>query len=162
MVEAVDSTKDVGRFSLSATLSRVGVIETGAHAAGLSRWDRAGILVSGACAIHCTLLPLLIVALPVVGLGRLFDDRIEWAFVVTTALVGATAHARAYMRDHRHVAPGLIFAAGFSLVLCARLFLEEHQLGAYTIGVGGILAAGSHYANLRICRCCRVCAPGES
>src|SRR5471032_1982079 len=121
-------------------------METASVLGALSRWDRAGILVSGACAVHCTLLPLLIVAVPVLGLGRLLDDRIEWAFVVTTALVGATAHVRAYMRDHRHVAPGLIFAAGFSLVLGARLFLEEHQLGPYTVGVGGILSAASHYA----------------
>jgi MerC mercury resistance protein len=133
-------------------------METASDLGALSRWDRAGILVSGACAVHCTLLPLLIVAVPVLGLGRLLDDRIEWAFIVTTALVGATAHARAYMRDHRHVAPGLIFAAGFSLVLCARLFLEEHLAGAYAVGVGGILAAGSHYANVRMCRCCRECS----
>jgi hypothetical protein len=134
------------------------VTETAAHTAALSRWDRVGMLVSGACAVHCTLLPLLIIAVPVLGLGRLLDDRVEWAFVVTTAFVGATAHARAYLRDHRHVAPGLIFATGFSLVLCARLFLEEHQLGPYTVGVGGILAAASHYANLRMCRCCGTCA----
>jgi hypothetical protein len=100
------------------------------------------------------------VAVPVLGLGRLLDDRVEWAFIVTTAFVGATAHVRAYMRDHPHVAPGLIFATGFSLVLCARLFLEDRQLGPHTVGIGGILAAASHYANLLMSRCCGECAPG--
>jgi hypothetical protein len=126
-----------------------------------NRWDRAGMLVSGACALHCTLLPLLLAAVPVIGLGRLFDDRLEWGFVIMTALVGATAHLRAYTNDHRHVAPGLVFAAGFSLVLCARLVLEEHRLGPYAVGLGGLLAATSHYANLRLCRCCRSCIPEE-
>jgi hypothetical protein len=65
------------------------------HAAALSRWDRAGLLVSGACAVHCSLLPLFIAAVPVLGLGRLLDERVEWAFIVMTALVGATAHLRA-------------------------------------------------------------------
>ena len=137
-------------------------MDAASNAFAPSRWDRVGIIVSGACAVHCTLLPLLIVALPVLGLGRWLDDRLEWAFIVTTACVGATAHLRAYIRDHRHVAPGLIFAIGFSLLLCARLFLEEHRLGPYTVGVGGVLAAASHYANLRMCRCCGECAAGDS
>jgi hypothetical protein len=125
-----------------------------------NRWDRAGMLVSGACAFHCTLLPLLLAAVPVLGLGRLLDDRLEWGFVIMTALVGATAHLRAYMADHRHVAPGFVFAAGFSLVLCARLVLDEHRLGPYAVGLGGLLAAASHYANIRLCRCCGECVPG--
>ena len=126
-----------------------------------NRWDRAGILVSGACAIHCTLLPLLIAAAPVLGLGRLLDDRVEWGFIALTAVVGSAAHLRAYVADRRHVAPGLIFAAGFALVLCARLFVEDRRLTPYTVGLGGILAAVSHYANLRMCRCCGACRPSE-
>jgi hypothetical protein len=124
-------------------------------------WDRAGMLVSGACAIHCTLLPLLLAAVPVLGLGRLPDDRLEWGFVAMSAVVGTTAHFRAYLANHRHVAPGLVFAAGFSLVLCARLVLEDHRLGSYAVGLGGLLAAASHYTNLRLCRCCRECVANE-
>jgi hypothetical protein len=133
-------------------------METAPAAVALSRWDRAGMLVSGACAVHCTLLPLLIASVPVLGLGRLLDERVEWAFIVTTGIVGATAHVRACWRDHRHIAPGLIFGAGFSLVLCARLSFESHPLGPYAVGVGGALAATSHWANLRLCRCCAECA----
>jgi hypothetical protein len=76
--------------------------------------------------------------------------------MVTTALVGVTAHVRAYVRDHRHLAPGLIFAAGFSLVLCARLWLEGRPAGPYAVVLGGLFTASSHYAN-RWCRCCSGC-----
>lgn len=120
----------------------------------LNRWDRAGILVSSACAVHCTILPLLVAVVPVLGLGHLFDDQVEWFFVVSTGTIGITAHLRGYLRDHRHVAPGLIFAAGFAFVLLARLFFESHRLGPYAVGLGGALAAASHWANLRLCRCC--------
>jgi hypothetical protein len=113
------------------------------------------MLVSGACAVHCTVLPLLIAAVPVLGVGRFLDERVEWLFLVSTGLIGVTAHLRAYRHDHRHVAPGLIFAAGFSFVLGARLFLESHRLGPYAVGFGGALAAASHWANLRLCGCCR-------
>ena len=134
-------------------------METASDVVAIGRWDRAGMLVSSACAIHCTLLPLLIAAMPVFGLGRLLDERVEWGWIAATALVGATAHLRAYWRDHQHVAPGIIFAIGFACVLSARLFLESHRLGPYAIGLGGCLAAASHWANLRLCRCCAGCAP---
>jgi hypothetical protein len=136
-------------------------MDTDAQAVALNRWDRAGILVSGACAVHCALLPLLIAAVPVLGLGRLLDERVEWFFIITTGAVGVTAHLRAYWRDHRHVMPGLIFAAGFSSVLGARLFLESHRLGPYAVCTGGLLAAVSHWANQRLCRCCTDCEPSK-
>lgn len=129
-------------------------MQTRAHVLAPNRWDRAGMLVSGACAVHCTLLPLLMAAVPVLGLGRLLDERVEWFFIITTGLIGVTAHLRAYRRDHRHVAPALVFAAGFSLVLGARLFLESHWLGPFAVGIGGCFAATSHWANIRLCRCC--------
>jgi hypothetical protein len=129
-------------------------------AVALSRWDRAGMLVSGACAVHCTLLPLLIAAVPVLGLGRLLDERVEWALIVTTAVVGTTAHVRAYWRNHRHAGPGLIFVAGFAFVLCARIVFESHRLGPVVVALGGLLAAASHWANVRMCRCCTDGDPG--
>jgi hypothetical protein len=137
-------------------------MRTASDAVALNRWDRAGMLVSGACAVHCTLLPLLMAAVPMVGFGRLLDERVEWLFIVTTGLIGVTAHLRAYWRDHRHVAPALIFAAGFSFVLGARLFLESHRLGPYAVCAGGLLAAASHWANLRLCRCCTDCGSSSS
>jgi hypothetical protein len=127
----------------------------------LNAWDRAGVLVSSACALHCTVLPLAVAAMPLLGAGGLLDERVEWAFIVSTALVGTMAHVTAYLRDHRHVAPGLIFAAGFSLVPCARLLLEDHRLGPYAVGLGGILAAASHFANRQLCRCCDDCTSDE-
>jgi hypothetical protein len=136
-------------------------MQTPSDGVALGRWDRAGILVSGACAVHCAVLPLLIAATPVLGLARLLDERVEWAFVIATALVGVTAHLRAYWRDHRHVAPGVIFAAGFSVVQYARFFLESHPLGPFAVGFGGLLGAASHWANLHLCRCCSHSVPSR-
>jgi hypothetical protein len=60
-----------------------------------SKWDRAGILVSGACAIHCAVLPLLAGLLPVVGLPHFTDERTEWWVVALTAAVRVIGHASA-------------------------------------------------------------------
>jgi len=128
----------------------------------MNRWDRAGMIVSGACAVHCTLLPLVAAALPLFGLGALLDGRVEWTLLGVTAVIGLAGHIRAFRRDHRHVAPGLIFAAGFLLVCATRLLFEGHWAGPITAGAGGLLAAASHWANLRLCRCCADCAPSAS
>ena len=117
-------------------------------------WDRIGIVASSACAVHCAVLPFAVAALPFVGLQHLGDERLEWTMVLLTAVVGLVGHARAYRFNHRHLAPALIFIAGLLLVVGARLFLETHRLGPWALVIGGGLAAASHWANLRSCRCC--------
>jgi hypothetical protein len=130
--------------------------------APINRWDRTGIIASTACAVHCTLLPLLAAAAPVLGLGASVNERLEWTLVAMTAVIGLAGHGRAYWRDHRHVAPGLIFAAGFSLVLVGRLLVRPPWLEPVALGLGGVMAAASHYANVRLCRCCVTCANTQS
>ena len=129
------------------------------RALSINRWDRAGMIASSACAVHCTLLPLVAAALPLFGLRTLLDGRVEWMMLGVTALIGLAGHIRAFRRDHRHVAPGLIFAAGFLLVCATRLLFEGHWAGPIPAGAGGLLAAASHWANVRLCRCCTDCAP---
>lgn len=151
--------RSVGTISMSSTPRQVVVIEPSGMmpAVSLNVWDRAGILVSATCTVHCLLLPTLIAAAPILSLGRLLSEPVELAFLVCTAMIGAGAHIRAFVRDHRHVAPGLIFSAGFSLIVSARVFFEGHQPAPYAVGLGGLLAAASHYANVRLCRCCQDC-----
>jgi hypothetical protein len=67
------------------------------------------MVVSGACAVHCVLLPLSTAAIPVLGLGRLLDGRLEWTLVAATAALGAVGHMRAFRHNHHHIAPGVIF-----------------------------------------------------
>jgi hypothetical protein len=118
------------------------------------RWDRAGMLVSGACAVHCVLMPLLIGVVPVLGVTHLRDDRVEWTLIGAAAVLGIVGHLRAYHRNHLHVAPGVIFVVGFALIALGRAFLNSQVLEPLALGLGGVLAAASHYANLRMCRCC--------
>jgi hypothetical protein len=127
------------------------------HAAGgrsASGWDRAGVVASIACAVHCTLLPIVVAMLPIVGLRHLLSERFEWTMIAATAVIGMAGHTRAYSRNHRHLAPALIFAGGLALVVGVRLFLEAHRLAPWAFGLGGGLAAASHWANLRLCGCC--------
>jgi hypothetical protein len=131
---------------------------TSAQAGG---WDRVGIVVSVACAIHCTLLPVAAGLLPLVGFQHFADERIEWAIIVLAALVGFVGHARAYIRHHHHLGPALMFVAGLSLVISVRLTLGDTTVEPIALGSGGLLAAGAHWANIRLCRCC-TCSIADS
>ncbi len=122
-----------------------------------TRWDRIGIMASAVCAVHCTLLPLLVAVVPMVGLSRLLEPRLEWLFMVSAALIGVIGHGRAYRHNHRHVVPGVIFVIGFSLVVVGRFLTGPRWAEPCVLGLGGMLAAASHYANLRFCRCCPTC-----
>ena len=122
------------------------------------RWDRAGIVVSTACAIHCVALPVLAGALPLLGLRHFVDERLEWTFVATTAIIGVVSHIRAYRRHHGHLGPGVLFAAGVLLIVGARLLHLEGMTDPAAAAVGGAFAITAHVLNLRLCRCCRSCA----
>jgi hypothetical protein len=126
-------------------------------AARTERWDRAGVVVSTACAVHCTLLPLVAGLLPVLGLQRFADERIELALVAITALIGAVGHARAYRLRHRHVGPGLLFVAGLSMIVVTRLSRTETIVEPVALVCGAAFAAAAHWMNLRLCRCCDDC-----
>src|ERR1700704_2382969 len=94
---------------------------TSRPAIGTARWDRAGIVVSTACAIHCVCLPFIAGILPFLGLRHFLDERVEWTFIATTAIIGLVSHPRAYRRQHRHLGPGLLFGSGFLVIVVARL-----------------------------------------
>jgi hypothetical protein len=115
------------------------------------------MLVSAACAVHCTLLPFIAGLLPFLGLHHFADERFEWSMVGITALFGVVGHTRAYLRHHRHAGPGLLFVAGLSLVAVTRLRGAEDVLEPIALGAGGLFAAAAHWMNLRLCRGCDGC-----
>jgi MerC mercury resistance protein len=133
------------------------VLRMPADATRTERWDRAGVVVSTACAVHCTPLPLVAGLLPILGLQRFADERIEMALIAITALIGVVGHARAYRLHHRHVGPGLLFVTGLLMIIVTRLSQAETVIEPVALGCGGAFAAAAHWMNLRLCRCCNEC-----
>ena len=121
-----------------------------------SRWDRAGIAVSTACAIHCAVLPFVAALLPVLGLHHFAEEWVEWLLINAVAAVGIVGHTSAYVLDHRHLGPAMIVVASLTLIVVARLTLDTLMEPA-ALTVGGLMGAAAHWANLRLCRCCGTC-----
>jgi hypothetical protein len=102
------------------------------------------------------LLPVVAGLVPFLGLHHFSDER-QWLTVATTALIGLIGHMRAYVRHHRHVGPGLLFVAGLGTIVVTRLSGTESVIEPVALGLGGLFAAGAHWMNLRLCRCCDTC-----
>lgn len=113
--------------------------------------DRVGATASFLCAVHCALLPLVIAALPAIGLGFLANHRFERGFIafasvlaLTTLVIGFRRHRR--FRAFWFLVPGiLLLAAGITVD-----FEQSATAHAILVSIGGTLVAVSHLTNLRL------------
>ncbi|MDZ7359653.1 MAG: MerC domain-containing protein [candidate division KSB1 bacterium] len=120
--------------------------------------DAIGFSASTLCAIHCTLTPLLLTALPLVRLRFLAHPAIEAAMIVVSLIIGATALAHGYFRHHHRLHALLLLTAGFAVILAGHLALPEN-FEAWATPTGALTIALSHLMNWRLCRLCQPCHP---
>ena len=110
------------------------------------RLDRAGVLLSGLCMIHC-LAGLLLVG--VLGLGGevLLSPAIHRVGLALAVVIGAITLGMGVIR-HGQRAPLLIGGAG--LALMASAVIVQHGAGEALLTIAGVcLVAIAHIRNLR-------------
>ena len=110
------------------------------------RLDRFGVLLSGACAVHCVLSVLLV---SVMGLGGevLLSPAIHRVGLMLAVAVGAVALGYG-VRRHGRAGPMVLGGVGLSLMALAILVGHGTAEALLTIcGVG--LVASAHIWNLR-------------
>lgn len=115
----------------------------------LDRFGAAGSLV---CALHCALLPLLIAALPSLGLAIWLSDGVELGFVVFATLLGAFSLVWSYRRHRALRALGLLLP-GLLVLWAAVLYAPLHESvvpHAVAMTFGGTLVGLGHLVNLRL------------
>ena len=117
--------------------------------------DSLGTTVSIACAIQCTLFPLLISVLPMVGLGFLAGDGIEKAFIATSIVLAAASFSSGF-RHHRRFYVFLFLISGLALIFTGRVWVAD----GFEIPVvvsGTLVLTSGHLLNRRLCRLCVAC-----
>ncbi len=110
------------------------------------RFDRAGIVLSGLCAVHC-LLGLVLVS--VLGLGgeALLDPSIHRIGLALAIGIGAASLGMGVLR-HGNLMPLAIGACG--LVLMAGGLLVNHGPTEALLTIAGVILVGTaHIRNLR-------------
>jgi len=115
--------------------------------------DRAALLLSGLCLLHCLLLPVVVAMLPF--LGQFGDDHLHLEMLVVVVPVSVLALVFGYRR-HRH---GSVVMAGLiGLLLLAFGGTVAHDVYGivadriFTV-VGSVVLGFTHYRNFRLSRC---------
>ena len=114
--------------------------------------DRIGATGSLVCAVHCALLPLLIAALPSLGVAAWLGEGFERVFVVFATLLGLFSVVWGYRRHRAVRALGLLLP-GLAVLWLGHLYGPLHHAlvpHAIAMTLGGTLVGLAHLANLRL------------
>lgn len=125
--------------------------------------DKVGATASSLCAIHCMIMPFIITILPLLGLGFLSSEWVEWTLFGLSAIIGISSLCLGYRKHKNRIAP-IILTIGLAFLGLGR-YAHEHSWGIKGIAllvIGGFTIAASHWVNHRLCSTCHTCQQGVS
>jgi hypothetical protein len=114
--------------------------------------DRFGAMGSLVCALHCALLPVVIAALPSLGIASWLSDGFERGFVLFATLLGVFSLLWGYRR-HRVVRALGLLLPGLAILWLGVLYQPLHETvvpHAVAMTLGGTLVGLGHLVNLRL------------
>jgi hypothetical protein len=126
--------------------------------------DKAGMIASITCAIHCMIMPLVVTLLPIFGLSLFATEEFEWMLLMVSAMLGVTSLCFGF-RKHKSFRAFSFLGIGLTFLVIGRL-AHEHvsHFRVFTFDIyllflvaGAILVALSHWLNNKLCKSCLPC-----
>lgn len=120
-----------------------------------ARLDGLAVIFSSACLIHCLVLPLLVVSVPVLQGSALMNEQM-FHLVMLLFIVPTSALALAWgCRKHKDFFTLLLGGVGLTTLTVTALF--GHDLIGLTgerivTSIGGLILAAGHIRNFIVCR----------
>ena len=116
------------------------------------RWDGVGIGLSGLCAVHCVLMPLVLALLPLWPIVETFAEWLHPVLALPVVLVTVAALQDGF---RRHASTGVVLVLGLGMLLVLLAALGHDVLGAtgevaMTLAGSSLLLAG-HWLNGHVC-----------
>lgn len=112
-------------------------------------WDAIGISASLICAIHCAILPLFMVSLPLMGVELIHNHYFEYGMIFLAFLIGSYSLYHGYKQHHHKKYPLFLFSIGIMLLVLKEVF---HNYSLVFLFPAVILIVVSHIANYKQCR----------
>ena len=109
-----------------------------------------GLVLSIACAIHCMMMPVLIMAFPLLNESALHHPVVEWSILIVLILLGLLSLNHYRKVHHNKILPTWIFIGGVVLFTTS-LLIDNAFHHALTIA-GSLVIALSHGVNLSLKR----------
>jgi len=123
------------------------------------RLDLIGTIASAACAIHCFLMPFIIIILTYYGMTFFNEPIVEIIFISVSLLIGIFTFRHGYVNHHRSLLPACLFISGLIIIVISHFLLHEHQEFHYDMEsillfiftpIGAVIIAFSHYLNRKL------------
>ena len=112
-------------------------------------WDALGIGASLACAIHCALLPIFLIQLPLFGMNIIENQPFEVGMIILALLIGSIPS----IMDTKSIiiisGPLVVFLIGF-FFLVMKQFFPQYETWFFVPAV--ILIISAHLFNYRFCQ----------
>ena len=112
--------------------------------------DKLGISLSGICAVHCFLTPILLLLIPSWG-GHFHQEGVHWFFFLFVAPLAAYSFWRTY-KAHKNIKPLILGFLGLVVLSLPILIESFHNVGHFISLIGSILMIIAHLQSLR-CQC---------
>lgn len=125
--------------------------------------QKYGLYASLACAIHCTVLPFLLIFIPTIGMTLFINDLFEWLLLAFSIVINLTAICYGYTK-HQSLKTVTFSGIGIIITLVANLLNKhnhdhfEFNLYNLLIILGGALICFSNYLNHKLCSKCKKCS----
>jgi hypothetical protein len=117
--------------------------------------DRLGIIAASICLLHCAVIPVMIIAMPMIG--TTYASNSEWLhlpLVLFASILGGYAIFLGKLH-HRQKSPTIIAIVGVALLLASLAEAQLGELAEYLASLGALTMAYAHIRNMRAtCACC--------
>lgn len=123
-----------------------------------------GTYATLACAIHCALMPILVIVFPIISISLFVTEPVEWLLLILSLFLNLSNLCFGYKKHKSLKALGLL-GIGTALFVIGKMahshYNHEHSLhfDIYTLILisGGILISTSYWINNSLCHSCKTC-----
>lgn len=111
--------------------------------------DKLGIVASVTCAVHCSVLPLLLAMSSFTAMEWMMSEWVEWLFFASAILISFWTILPFYHRTKKN-GLALMLMIGAALCLLINLLVHSHngEVQPWSV-VGGLLMVLAHIFNLK-------------
>ena len=126
----------------------------------INLFEKLGYSASFICAIHCTLMPILMTFLPLLGISMFADENLELILLLLSGISGLLTMCFGYKR-HKSIKASLYFYVGFGLVALIHTLHEHINKSNLVFNLllvfGSVLIIYSYRINKSLCKSCKLC-----
>ncbi len=112
--------------------------------------QKLGMFMGFACAVHCSVMPLFLAALPAMGSGFLNSPFFEAVVILSSLAIGYYFLIRGYLKHDPGLWPLGLLSIGAFLILFPHLWpVHIHWMEYFLAPLGGLTIAGAQYLNYK-------------